>query len=256
LRYFNPRLYFSSGDGNFLNGLTNFGPLLLIFILPFFRGLKNLFINKRELFNYLAFLIVFAIIPAVFTYPFPALSKSIFIIFPIVFVIAYGMDKLNRKILIGFVLLLIINVSVVLYDAVNKEPYRDLEQRMYSYRDLAREVTLHKDSYNKVFITNSYGSDPSPSLLFYMNINPASYHRNETKPLVYRNYINQFDNIIIDQKEKWILDRNYLYIITPDELESNPLFYGIDYKIKSRIVDLSGKEIYLFIEYLPKTNVK
>lgn len=256
LKHFNPRLFFSSGDGNFHNGLINFGPLLLIFIIPFLRGLKGLYRDYHSLFRYFLGWMVIAVIPAIFTYPFPDLSKSIFVLFPIILITTYGLNNLKRKILIVFVFLFAINISIVLYDAISKEPYRDLEKRTYSYKDLSREINLLRDKYAKIFITNAYGSDPGPSLLFYLNVSPAVYFRNETKSLIYRNYINQFENICIDQKEKWVLDKKNLYIIIPSELETNQLFYGIDYKIINRIFDPTGREIYNFLEYVPKKNVK
>lgn len=243
LSHFNPRFYFVSGDGQLHHGLTNFGPILAIF-LPFtLAGISLMFRNDQKVLKFLLVWFLLAFLPSSLMTLSPNQEKAIFA-FPVLAIIsAYCLAKIKRKHLPLFFLVLVFNFSLVTYDALKKEPFRFQEERQIGYQKLARLMVNNIDDYQMIYLTDSYGSDPGPTLLFFLDYSPQDFLSEYESKLVYRHWINQIGKITINQKEKWESGGSVLYIVGAEE---EKLIKSNGHKVKKigMIKDLKNQPIF------------
>ena len=243
LRHFNPRFYFASGDSNPLHGLTNFGPIFFVF-LPFtLMGVWLMFKKEKNVFYFFIFWFLVGIIPSVLSLPSPDEEKSILVLPVLAVLSAYALTKLKKIYLAVFWILLIVNISIVSYDAMVKESLRVQEKWQYGYKNLAIFLNRNLEGYQKIFLTDSYGSDPGPLLLFYFNYSPEKFIKNNQEKFSYRYWIKQVDKITIDQKNSWEPNKFNLFIMVPEEKE---LLSKLDNPNKKETIkDLTGEPLFL-----------
>jgi len=251
LKHFNPRFYFAAGDANSLHGLTNFGPVFLVF-LPF--ALYGIWlIYKKEPNTLKLFFIWFILgtIPSVLSFSSPDQEKLIFVLPVLAITTGYCLSLLKKKYLFLLMMGLLVNLAVVSYDAFAKEPARTDKEWAYGCQKLTNFLKDKMGSYEKIFLTDVYEPDPGPVILFHLNYPPETFSNAQSKLLVYRNWINRVGHVFINQKDQWELESEILYIITPGEKEFLYSLGGEADKFKEEgiIYDFENKPIYLVFSY-------
>lgn len=217
LRHFNPRFYFAAGDGHPLHGLTNFGPIFLVFLPLSLLGIKWITSKERKKLFFLLFWFILGIIPSVFVIPSPNQEKVLFVLPVLIILAAYALSRLNLRPVLLFLLFLLFNFAVVFYDGLIKEPFRNLGKWQYSYKELSLFLGDQLKNYEKIFLTDAYGSDPGPAYLFYTDFPPQKFLEKDALVFSYRNYISKIGNITINQQNQWMPQKSALYIIAPSE---------------------------------------
>ncbi len=247
LRHFNPRFYFASGDGNPHHGLTNFGPVFLVF-LPF--ALYGIWLTyKKEPITSKIFFIWFLLgtIPSILSFPSPDQEKLIFVLPLLAITTGYGLSSVKRKYLLLLALGLLINIAVVSYDAFAKEPSRTDKEWDYGCKELANFLKDKMDSYKKIFLTDAYEPDPGPALLFYLDYPANQFQKEQNQTLVYRNWINQVDKILINRKDLWESEEASIFILARGEEELVPAKKTYE-EIKT-IDGFDGQPIFFIFKY-------
>lgn len=121
LKHFTPTIYFTSEYK-----LLNFSfspPILLGFLIPFLLGITAWFkLWKRYKLVTLAPLLL--LIPSVFSKQSPSLSKLVIFAPVIIFTISYGFIGLHRTLKVTTILLVIIQIIIVIFDIILREPVR------------------------------------------------------------------------------------------------------------------------------------
>jgi len=252
LGHFNPRFYFASGDGQPLHGLTNFGPILVAFMPLALAGIWLIWKKKKNFLLFLTGWFCLATVPSFLVFPSPDQSRLIFALPVLAIATAYCLSRMKKSYLMIFLLLLGFNFIFVLDDAYLKEPIRFQEERQVGYRQLAQYLEANWENYQKIYLTDAYGADPGPALLFYLNYPSEQFQKDQSRTLVYRNWIDRVDKIIIDQRSTWGLGEENLYLIAPDEeklYEEKGQFLLI-----GTIENLKEEPVFLVFEYEEKIN--
>jgi len=241
--HFNPHFLFAAGSGQSLIGLTNFGPVLVIFLPVTIFGLFLLLKNSHKN-NFLLLIWAFlAILPSTLSYPTLNQERLIFLLPPIAVVAAYGISFIKSRLLYFiFVFGLIFNLSFVSFDTVAKEPKRMQKSWLYGYKHLSVYFSSQLPNYDKIYLTDKYAEDPIPLILFYLKYLPQkswSLYPPEQK-FGYKNWIGQIDNIQVGKIPTSYskTDEKNLFAASQDELEKIPTG-----KIVETIYDLNGNPI-------------
>lgn len=224
LGQFSPYFYFAKGDQNVLNGFWNFGPVCLIFIIPGIYGLI-LIIRKKE--NKLLLLFIWfavaALIPA-FAKNSPDQGRLIYTCPVIFMIIAYGMVNIKNKLIISVLIILItINLVIVYYDAVFKEPLREQNSFYYNFDKISEELNDEIDNYDRIYLSDGYAPDPMPLFLFYSKYPPMKYFEsNSNNKISYRYWLNKLEKIIIGDINKVSTSKGekVLYFATDTEINN------------------------------------
>ncbi|PJE67324.1 hypothetical protein COU95_03025, partial [Candidatus Shapirobacteria bacterium CG10_big_fil_rev_8_21_14_0_10_40_9] len=248
LVHFNPRFYFSSGDGNPLHGLTNFGPILFAFLPVTLASIWVMFKKKKDILIFLAVWFFLGIIPSVLVLPSPDQEKTIFVLPVLAIITSFGLVRMKRSLLIIFLTILTFNFSFVSYDALIKEPKRFQEERQVSYRNLSLYLKENFEKYEKIYLTDAYGADPGPALLYYLDYPAEKFLKNQKGSLVYRHFINQIDKVIINRQESWQPEEKALYVVTPKDREvvSDARYRQIE------VIESEGKPVFMFFIWKEK----
>lgn len=260
-----PNFYFLTGDRNASRGLSNFGPLLVVFLPLFLVGVYSLFKDKklRNLRWVLVAWFLLGVISSVLNHPSPDQEKLV-LIYPIfAILIGYVASQLKKYQLIIFSFLLALNFGFVAYDSVYKEPIRAQADWQYGIKELADKVAPCQEDFDKIFITDSYVPDIGSQLLFYFDypIDQLWQLTNlEKGKIVYRQWLNQIDNIKIGQFDSWQINpgEKGLLVVTPKEKELLVNYRIVKkeirpitlpcFEISDEVRGLDEKVIYFFME--------
>lgn len=226
LGQYSPYYYFAKGDQNVLNGLWNFGPVCLIFIVPGIYGLIQI-LRKKDKKSMLLFIwfTIAVFIPA-FAKSSPDQSRLIYTC-PVVFmIIAYGMVNIKNKLIISALsILIIINLLVVYYDAVFKEPLREQDIFYYNFDNISQELKDVMGNYDTIYLSDGYTPDPMPLFLFYSKYPAEKYfERNSGNKISYHNWINKLNKITVG-------DFNNFSVLPEEKV----LYFATDYEVNNRL---------------------
>lgn len=250
-----PRLYFASGDGSSLRGLSNFGPILIIFLPLFFLGLWHFVKGGVKLSAVLLFFLL--ILPSVLDRETVNQEKLIFTFPLIALAIGHGIGFLKRGVLVIFVLLLVFDFAVVAYDALVKEPIRGQGQWQYGVKELAARLKLESLNYDKVYLSDKYSPDIGGQLVFYFGKTGVL---GQFGP---RLWVRNVDNITIGGTDQWQVKakERVLFVITPQERDllsefavardSRKAVIKICHKYTGEILGLDGRAVFVFAQNTP-----
>jgi len=260
-----PNFYFLTGDKNPTHGLSNFGPLLAVFLPLFLIGVYCLFKDKK-LKNLKWILIAWfllGMIPSILKHPSPDQERLVLVFPAFAILIGYVASRLRRYQLIIFSFLLVLNFGFVVYDFIYKEPIRAQADWQYGIKELTDRVGPCQGEFEKIFITDKHSPDIGSQLLFYFDypIDQLWQSTNlEKGKMPYYQWINQIDNIKIGQFDSWQINpgEKGLLVVTPEEKD-----LLVNYRIKRRQIQLlaapcfgindtvkglDGEVIYYFME--------
>ncbi|KPJ70864.1 hypothetical protein AMJ51_00770 [Microgenomates bacterium DG_75] len=236
-----PSFYFSTGDKNPLHGLSNFGPLLVVFLPLFLVGVWYLFKKPdlKRIRRWVIIGLILALIPSLLSYPSPNQEKLVLVLPILAILIGYVGSQLKKYQIVLLIILLLMNIGFVIEDAFLKEPIRAQKDWQWGIEELVIKVQSRRGDFDKVLITDEHSPDLGPQLLFYLDypIDELWQKTNlEKGEVTYRQWINQIDNIKIGQFDNWQINpgEKGLLIVTPEEKEEL-----INYRIKKKQVWLS-----------------
>jgi len=253
-QHLGPRFYFAVGEDNSLHGLSNFGPILVVFFPLFLVGLWHLF-KTKELSKYkvrLLILFFFGVLFSVFDFNVFNQEKLVFVFPAMAILIGYAISRLRKYQLVLLIVFLLFNFSFVFYDAVWKEPLRAQEKWQFGVKQVIWELKPLLNNYDKVFLTDSYSQDVGSQLLFYLDYPPEKLwlETNFQKGKIsFRQWLNQVGKIKIGQKDSWQInagEKGLFIIISKEEEFLNK--QGFCHKKIGQVVDLNNRPIYLICE--------
>lgn len=255
LEHFVPRFYFSLGDQDPIHGLSNFGPLFLILIIPAVYGTIFLIKNKPALVLFILVWLFAAALPSAIMSKTPDQLKFYYSIPVILILVAFGIKKLPKILLFVLTPLLIFNIIYVYKDAIFKEPFRYSQNWSLEFNQVAMEIKEKYPDFDNIFITNKYFPDPIPLYLFSTNYPPEKYFLQLNKSdISYRFWMNKVDKIISGELTdvKFNNFERNLYIVTPQE--KNKLNISTEcvtgeacYKVIKSIKDKNDKDLLIIV---------
>lgn len=265
LDHLKPSFYFAFGDGNSLHGLSNFGPILFVFLPLFLLGVWFLF-QKNELGQKRRPLLVWfflGIIPSALSYPSPNQEKLI-LVFPVLAIlIGYAFSQLKKYQLGLLVVLLFLNFGFVFYDAINKEPLRGQGDWDYGAKELAGRLQAKQGDFDKILVSDRHSPDLGPLLLFYFDYSPGKLWQ-ETNlikgQVFYHQWVSRIEKITIGDAANWQINpgEKGLLVVTPDDKDllnfyrilgrNNQPSKDVCYQINEEILGLDQEPIYLLAE--------
>ena len=247
-----PSFYFLTGDKNPLHGLSNFGPILPIFLPLFLVGIWFLF-KKSDLKRVRRWLMIgflLATIPSLMDYPSPNQEKLVLVLPILAVLIGYTASRLKRYQLVIFSFFLVLNLGFVVYDFVYKEPIRAQKDWQLGAKELVAKVQSYDEDFDKILITDKDSPDLGPHFLFYLNypVKDLWQKTNLEKGKVdYLQWIDQIGKIEIGRFNDWQINpgEKGLLIVTPEEKQAL-----VNYRIKRKEGSLTNTPCFAVIDEL------
>lgn len=248
LNYFDFRFWFWKGLEFTPPGYLDMGLLYLVDLPIFLLGIYAIYISKNKILKNLSVFWFFCgPLAASFTmneqHPLRALVWLPFF----GFVWTNGIDFLKnhfRKLVFVYFFLILINIVYFYNIYFIQFPYFYSEYWQYGYKQNALFACENKTKYDKIFITDTFGSYGPEStgipyiyVLFYCKYNPESYLGNNR----------QIDNIYTKRMdgENDINTKNLLFIASPWDL---PLNLIPQKQIIKKIDFLNGRPAFYYVE--------
>lgn len=196
LSQLDPSYIFARGDTNSLHGISNFGPILLVFFPFFIYGVWTVCNSRfqKNTFLILSWLIL-ATLPALFLVHPLQTNKFLLALYPLGLIIGLGLQKVGRLVFLFFLVFLSFNILFVGYDVIGKEASRS--DKIWQPLTLELAEYLKTQEYDSVWVTNALDPNPGPvfSYLYqtpYFKTNLAS-----SKGRIFKVWISQIDNMRI-----------------------------------------------------------
>ena len=186
LSYFSPQFLVTKGDENPRFGLPGMTPITVIEYLFFFIGIYYLFKLKYSHRYFILFLALVSALPASLSWAHYSLTRSLFLLIPIILIASFGIDKAyelipkHKKLLFLAVLIpTLIIFSFYSWDFyLNHYTKRSITVKSWQcgYKELAAFVKENYDKYDRFYITKENGQ-PYIFLLFYLQYSPDKYQK-------------------------------------------------------------------------------
>jgi len=214
LKYFSPQFLVIEGDQNYRFGYPNFLSIITpVEYIFFFIGLYYLFKNKEKNRYYILGLMFISPVAGCLTWDETSLSRTFFIIIPILIIAAYGVlnfvgNLKNRKI---FSVLAFIFLSYIFFLFYNWDFYLNhypkkavsIYDWQCGYKELVAYIKNHYHKFNKFYITKE-GGPPYIFLLFFLKYPPQKYQKQaNTSP------IDQYGFSQAEKFDKFIFNLDY-----------------------------------------------
>lgn len=187
LTYFSPEFLVITGGTDPRFGFKGISPITAIEYVFIFIGLYYLFKNKFRYRYLLIALMVISPFTAVATWLEPSLTRSFFLIVPIIIIVSYGVcsllmalakNKFRTHVALAILLIFLI-LNFYSWDFY----FFHYPQRAYAlrswqcgYKELSDYVKTNYNRFDKFYITRKYGQ-PYIFLLFYMQYPPELYQK-------------------------------------------------------------------------------
>ncbi len=185
LKQFSPEFLVVNGDTNVRFGLAGLGLITPVEYVLLFVGLYYLFKHKEPHRYLIPLLLFIAPLSSALTWLEPALNRSYIILFPLLYIVAYGAYHLltpfdrNRKIL-----LLVIVVAFLFYWISNWDIYFNhyakratvIRSWQCGYQEITDYVKNNYNSFDNFYVTDRNG-EPYIFFLFYLQYDPAKYQK-------------------------------------------------------------------------------
>lgn len=186
LKYFSPQFLVINGDENPRFGYSGLSPITFIEYLFFLVGIYYLFKNKERYRFYIMGLVMISPISASLSWATGSLTRSFFILIPILLISSYGVINfvktlnIRSKKIITFIIILFY-IFFIYYNwdfYINHYPKRALVIRAWEcgYKQLTSYIKDHYDQYDQFYITRRIGQ-PYMFLLFYLKFPPEQYQK-------------------------------------------------------------------------------
>lgn len=185
LQYFSPNFLIDRGDENPRFGFLGMSPITVIEYLFLFIGGYYLFRKKEKFRYFLIGLLLISPLSASLAWADMSLTRSLFLLIPILIISAYGMvlfveNIKNRRLQVGTVLMLVVFQGFSLFYSwdfyFNHYPKRALVIRSWEsgYKELENYLKTNYNTFNTFYITRKHGQ-PYIFILFYSKYSPSKY---------------------------------------------------------------------------------
>lgn len=252
LTYYSPQFLIQNGDENYRFGYPGMSIMTPIEYLFIFVGIYFLFKNKEQWKWFVVYLIFISPLSASLSWNKGSLTRSLFLLIPLLTVSAYGMYYGLKSIRnnVRMAGLIVVLLSFVFFLA--------FEWDFYLFHYPKRLVTIHAwqagysqvntfikdnyDKYDRFFITRDIGM-PYIFTLFYLQYPPEKYQKQAslTAPDEYGfGQVNMFDKFVFTFKTPNPNLGHVAYIGSIDNFKSLP---EID-KSKLRIISVEGEPMF------------
>lgn len=193
LSHLNPSYIFARGDTNPLNGNSNFGPMLFTTLPMFIIGLFR--IPKNRHFARLCLIFLLSCAASLFMLSGPHTNRFLLALFPLSLVAAYGIASIQKKFVVPALFIILLNFSIVAYDAIAKENERS---RKTWNKDTYELATKLKDGYTdkKIWITDKIDPNPGPTIAYLTETGYMDTNLGQEKHFP-RAWVNKIKNISI-----------------------------------------------------------
>src|SRR3989338_8270757 len=249
VKYFSPPFLFLSGDDNPRFGFDDMGPISVLEYVFLFIGLYYLF-RKKERYRYLLLiLLLISPVPAALSWAGISLTRSLFVLIPILIIASYGVIQLYKEFPKKYALfllfaLILAETSLLFYTwdfYLNHYPKRALVIRAWQpgYRELTSYIKENYEKYDHFYITRKNGQ-PYIFLLAYLQFPPEKYQKQAqlSAPDEYGfGQVDRFDKFVFNtniSKE----DKRYVVIGYPEDFTELKITPGK--KIRSGTEEIFG----------------
>lgn len=250
--YFSPQFLVTEGDENPRFGLPGMSPITAVEYVFFFVGLYYLF-KTRNRFRFLLFaLLIVSPLPASLSWAHASLTRSLFLLVPVIAFSAFGIDQLLSAIPQSkrplFLILFIPSFLFFLFFSwdfyLNHYPKKALTVSAWQcgYKELGTYVKQNYDKFDTVFITRENGQ-PYIFLLFYLAYPPEKYQKiaRLSSPDKYGfGQVEQFDKYVFTATPG-VKPSTYALIAYPHDLE-------IYDQSSVKHITVNGEEIFQIFE--------
>lgn len=185
LNYFSPQFLVTEGDTNKRFGTVGLSPITVTEYCLFLFGLYYLFKNKERWRFLIISLLLISPIPAALSWAGNSLTRSFFILIPIIIISSYGWVnflKNFKKVLLKRVFFLLVFFSYLYFSFytwdfyLNHYPNRLEFKEVWQcgYQEITSYIKKNYQSFDKFFITKSSGP-PYIFLLFFLKYPPKKF---------------------------------------------------------------------------------
>jgi len=226
-KYISPQFLVVNGDKNIRFGYPGMSPVNPVEYILLLIGLYYLFYNKEKYRFFILSLLLFSPLSAILSWNTESLTRSFFIIIPILIISGYGFYHFIRKNkILGMIFIL--SYFYFLFYSWNfylfHYPKRALTLRSWQcgYKELASYIKENYNNYNKFYITKKNGQ-PYIFLLFYLNYPPEIYQKTAdlSSPDEYGfGQVEGFDKFDFNINSS-IKDKKTVLIGYPDDFQNN-----------------------------------
>lgn len=193
LSHINPSFIFAKGDGNPLNGNSNFGPMLVVTLPLFILGLFR--IPKNKHFLLLASIFILSAIASLFMLSAPYTNRFLLALFPLTLIAGYGLTLVPKRFVPIVLFAVFFNFSVVLYDGIFKEKERGKKTWNPETYNLALKL---KGEYSgkKIWVTDKIDPNPGPTIAYVAQV-PYTDTNLAKEKNIYRAWVSKIKDIDI-----------------------------------------------------------
>lgn len=227
LKYFSPQFLAINGDDNYRFGHPGMYPVTPIEYILLFVGLYFLF-RKREPWRYFVVgLLLFSPTSAILSWAGASLTRSLFLIIPVVIIASYGLSQIFQKqkllflaVLGAYFVLAVFNWDFYLYHFPKR--LVTIHAWQCGYKELGEYLKANYKRFDKFYITKKNGQ-PYIFTLFYLQYPPHVY-QNQAKLSLPDEYgfgqVEGFDKFVFDLNN--VDDaKNVAVIGFPDDFQSD-----------------------------------
>ncbi len=243
-KYFSPQFLAIDGDTNYRFGHPGMGPMTLFEYIGIGLGVYFLFRKREQWRFFILALILIAPFSASLSWAHDSLTRSLFILIPLLILSAYGYYNVyaltSRRYTMMVLFVMIVSQMFFLgynWDFyLNHYPKKALVMKAWQcgYKELGDYINKNYNSYNKFYITKKNG-EPYIMMLFSMKFDPATYQKQAvlSAPDEYGfGQVERFDkfdfNFRLPQDEQ-----NYVAVGYPDDFQGTNIKESDVTKIKA-----------------------
>ncbi len=254
LTYFSPQFLATNGDSNPRFGYNSMSPMTVIEYMFIFIGLFYLFKNSQRWRFFLLALIIISPLAAAFAWNGDSLTRTLFLLIPLICVIAYGVYNIlmfarKRKKFIPILITIVALESIALFYSwdfyLNHYPQRATSIRAWQcgYSDLSGYVKDNYSNLKKFYITQKNG-EPYIFMLFYLKYPPEQYQKKASLSAVDEygfGQVEKLDKLQFSIPSNAYKEKNVSIIGYPDDFQGKDIDTN---KLKKIII---GKEEIFWI---------
>lgn len=246
LTYFSPQFLIQNGDENNRFGFSGMSILTPLEYIFFFIGLYYIFKNKEKWRWFFLLLLAVSPLSASLSWSKESLTRSLFILIPIIISASYGVSsmfyqiKKNHRLLFIFVLVIIGGFFFITSWDYYLFHYPKQKTTIHSwqcgYSEVGAYVQENYQKYSHFYLSKDVGM-PYIFMLFYLKYDPETYQKQAmlTAPDEYGfGQVEKFDKFIFEFKWPKDLQKNSVLIGSIDDFKNIPEQYKVDSnKLKS-----------------------
>ena len=261
LTYFSPLFLSVHGDSDPRFGLEGISPISVVEYLFIFIGLYYLFRNKSKHRYLLLALLFFSPLTAVTTWLEPSLTRSFYLIVPVLIIAGYGVSSLFADLRtkkfgllgIGFIVFAYFFYSFYSWNFYfSHYPKRPLVIHAWQcgYKEIVSYVSKNYNKFDTFYITDKHGP-PYIYLLFYLTYPPASYQKQANLVDIDEmgfGTVKSFDKFVLSFRSPVGTPKKTAIIGYSDDFSSLEDFSSDRAKTENIKINVGGEEIFQIYE--------